>query len=209
MIAKTRTKLTKIGLHSNGLLMSTKEFDAIDDYDECYRYELIFGVLVVTEIAEITEAAGREHLGYMLFDHYERLRENEPRQMTTLPGRFISTKTSRWLVDRVIWVGNKRLCDLAEETPAIAIDFVTRSRRGRTLDYTIRRKEFAEAGVKEYWIIDRFQRNMTVHKLSRKSLPARVISSRENYATNLLPGFVLPLPRILREVQKYAKTNHL
>lgn len=41
-----------VGLDSAGMLLTTEEFDAIDEYDETYRYELINGVLVVTEFAQ-------------------------------------------------------------------------------------------------------------------------------------------------------------
>lgn len=34
-----------LGLELNGTLMTPEEFDAVEEYDEDYRYELIHGVL--------------------------------------------------------------------------------------------------------------------------------------------------------------------
>ena len=39
-----------LGPESAGMLMTPEEFDAVNDYDENYRYELIHGVLVVNPI---------------------------------------------------------------------------------------------------------------------------------------------------------------
>ena len=37
----------RIGRRDNGIRMTPEEFDAIDDYDELYSYELLNGVLLV------------------------------------------------------------------------------------------------------------------------------------------------------------------
>jgi len=49
----TATVITEplvVGPGDNGLLMTPAEFDAIIDYDDNYRYELIHGVLIVNPI---------------------------------------------------------------------------------------------------------------------------------------------------------------
>ena len=38
----------RIGLESAGLPMTPAEFDAFENWDEDYRYELVHGVLIVT-----------------------------------------------------------------------------------------------------------------------------------------------------------------
>ncbi len=55
-----------IGPESAGILMSPEEFDAIEEYDELYRYELIRGVLVVTAVPLEEEAHPNETLGGLL-----------------------------------------------------------------------------------------------------------------------------------------------
>ena len=47
----------RVGLDSAGVLMTPGEFDAIEDYDEEFQYELVHGVLVVTPFATITRSS--------------------------------------------------------------------------------------------------------------------------------------------------------
>jgi Uma2 family endonuclease len=61
-------------------------------------------------------------------------------------------------------------------------------------------------GVKEYWIIDRFRRTMTVF---RREPPITgtdtvvTITESEIYQTDLLPGFELPLARLLAVADRW------
>jgi hypothetical protein len=41
-----------LGLEQNGMMMTPEEYDAIEDYDDTYRYELINGVLVVRSLRD-------------------------------------------------------------------------------------------------------------------------------------------------------------
>src|SRR5262249_32949206 len=56
-----------LGPLSAGILMTPAEFDAIEDYDKNYRYELIHGVLVVSPIPLPEETGPNELLGVLLF----------------------------------------------------------------------------------------------------------------------------------------------
>jgi hypothetical protein len=61
------------------------------------------------------------------------------------------------------------------------------------------------AGVKEYWIIDRFDRIMTVYTPGEDGAQIRVVAETETYQTELLPGFELPLEKILAQANKWNK----
>ena len=52
-----------LGPESAGILMTPEEFDNIEEYDECYTYELINGVLVVNPIPNPEETGPNEFLG--------------------------------------------------------------------------------------------------------------------------------------------------
>ena len=71
-------------------------------------------------------------------------------------------------VDRAIWAGLGRLPQ-KDETPAITVEFVSEGRRSRQRDYQIKRDEYRSAGVREYWIIDRFARLLTVYRFAREN----------------------------------------
>ena len=59
----------------------------------------------------------------------------------------------------------------------------------------------AEAGIAEYWIIDRFRRSMTVYRQPTEAVSKLVVEQGEVYTTPLLPGFELPLSRLLAEAE--------
>ena len=76
---------------------------------------------------------------------------------------------------------------------------MSRRSRDRRRDYVDKREEYEALRVKEYWIIDRFRRSLTV------IIPddIRVIGENEIYRTDLLPEFDLPLHRLLAIADKY------
>ena len=94
------------------------------------------------------------------------------------------------LPDRVIWAGLGRRPEPKSDVPAIVVELVSKSRRDRRRDYVEKKEEYREAGVKKYWIIDRFARRMTVSFVDGRE---QVIGEAETYRTPVLPGFEVPL----------------
>ena len=87
--------------------------------------------------------------------------------------------------------------------PTIAVEFVSAGKRNWIRDYETKRDEYLAAGVKEYWIIDRFDRTMTVYSPGRDGPNIRLVQEAETYQTDLLPGFELPLAKLLAEADKW------
>jgi Uma2 family endonuclease len=94
--------------------------------------------------------------------------------------------------------------NVRRELPTIAIEFVSAGRRAFLRDYEVKRDEYQQAGLVEYWVIDRFRRQMTVFRQASDQSPAIVVKEGETYATPLLPGFELPLTRLLAEADLLA-----
>ena len=64
-IAHTRTmQRLRLSRSSNGMLMTPEEFDAVTNYDDCYVYELIHGVLIVSPLPAPAERGPNETLGH-------------------------------------------------------------------------------------------------------------------------------------------------
>src|SRR5690349_4704327 len=112
-----------LGLESAGVLMTPEEFDAIEEYDENYRYELVHGVLVVTPIPLAEETGPNELLGRLLLNYQEDHPEGSALDYT-LPQQYVRTSTIRRLADRLVWTGLGRLPNRRRDLPTIAVEFV-------------------------------------------------------------------------------------
>ncbi len=104
----------------------------------------------------------------------------------------------------MIWAGLGRVPNVRRDVPTIAIEFVSVGRSNRTRDYEHKRDEYLAAGVEEYWVIDRFRRQMTVFRRDGQAFSQSIVAEGESYATPLLPGFELPLAKVLAEADKLA-----
>ena len=184
---------------SNGMIMSPEEFDAVTDYDDQYSYELIRGVVIVNPIPGEAEGDPNEELGHLLRSYGESHPQGSFLDIT-LSERYIRTQDSRRRADRVIWAGLGRRPDPTRDVPTIVVEFVSKRSRDRRRDYVEKRREYLAIGVSEYWIIDRFPRTMTVYRKPEDEL---VIPEEDVYRTDRLPGFELPLARLLAVADRW------
>ena len=182
--------------------MSPEEFDAVEECEEGYHYELINGVLIVSPPALEAERGPNDFLGYCLNNY----RYHHPKGAAlddTLPEQTVVTHENRRRVDRAIWAGLGRVPDPVVDTPTIAVEFVSEAKRDWQRDYVDKRREYMEVKIAEYWIIDRFRRTMTVIINHPDGPVEKVIQENEVYSTPLLPGFELPLARLLAVADRW------
>jgi Uma2 family endonuclease len=203
---KTKTKRIKLNRASNGMLMTPREFDAVIDYDDRFVYELIHGVLIVSPAPGESERDPNEELGYLV-RHYRATHPQGSILDKTLAERYVGLPDSRRRADRVIWVGLGRMPDPHKDVPAIVVEFVSKRKRDRVRDYDEKRVEYLASGVVAYWIIDRFEKTMTVFQNVAGEPAETVIKSQETYRSPLLPGFELPLSHLLKLTEDWAKTR--
>ena len=204
----TRPKI-RISLRSSGVAMTAAEFDALPArvFDRGYRFEIIRGVLIVAPPPGNGELDPNEELGYLLRTH----RDTHPQGRVidkTINEQTLPTTENRRRCDRAIWIGLGRVPNLQEDFPAIVVEFVSRSRRDFRRDYEQKRDEYRQAGALEYWIIDRFQRIMTAYRFARgvdQTDTIVIVAANESYQTDLIPGFVLPLGRLLQAADDWSR----
>jgi len=190
---------TVIGPERNGTLMTAEEFDAAEEWDEDYAYELIRGVLIVSPAALPAERGPNAILVQLLLNYREQHPEGAALD-ATLDEHTIKTPTGRRRADRVIWTGLGRTPDWRADVPSIVVEFVSSGKRNRRRDYVEKRDEYAAIGVREYWVIDRFRATLTCFHGGE----AEVIVPRDGiHRTPLLPGFELPLVRLLDEADRW------
>ena len=193
-----------IGVEHNGVCMTASDFDGLLDWDELYDYELIHGVLVVNPPPAIEERDSCEELGHRLRNYHA----EHPRGSAldaTAPGNYVFSSDSRRRADRVIWTGLGRLPDVVKDVPAIVVEFVSEGRRSWMRDYIEKRDEYLALGVVEYWVIDRFAREMTAFSKNDGQIMETVVKQDGVYQTPLLPGFELNLAKLLAVADRWRK----
>ncbi len=193
-------RIPMFGPHSNGILMTPKEFDRAD-FEDGWRYELIDGRLFVSPFPLENERDPNEELGFLLRNYWQ----HHP---TCLDGtvfeQTVKVFENRRRADRAIWAGLGRQ-PRKGETPTIVVEFVSAGKRARQRDYEEKREEYLAVGVIEYWIIDRFERTLTIFKKRGKSYQKRVVKEKQVYMTDLLPGFELPLAHLLAIADRWPE----
>ncbi len=189
-----------LGPDSSGVCLTSEEFDAAE-FEEGWRYELIHGVLVVSPPPLRNERDPNEELGHWLRNY----QESHPRGRAldaTFHEDTVVTHLDRRRADRVIYAGLGR--DPQEgEVPTVVVEFVSAGKRSVTRDYEEKRDEYLGIGVREYWIIDRFARGLTVYRLHGSSYTQQVVREGEVYTTPLLPGFELRLDGLLERADRW------
>jgi len=193
-------RIPMFGPHSNGILMTPKEFDRAD-FEDGWRYELIDGRLFVSPFPLENERDPNEELGFLLRNYWQ----HHP---TCLDGtvfeQTVKVFENRRRADRAIWAGLGRQ-PRKGETPTIVVEFVSAGKRARQRDYEEKREEYLAVGVIEYWIIDRFERTLTIFKKRGKSYQKRVVKEKQVYTTDPLPGFELPLAHLLAIADRWPE----
>ena len=195
-----------LGPQQNGIRMTPDEFDAVVEYDKSFHYELIHGVVVVNPIPSYEERDPNGELEYLLRSYRDHHAQGSSLDATVAED-YVRTGDSRRRADRVIWAGLGRHPNPALDVPTIVVEFVSAGRRNWRRDYVEKRDEYLAAGVVEYWVIDRFGRMMTVFHKKNDGHDERIVKENEVYAPPLLPGFELPLARILALADRWTDTN--
>jgi Uma2 family endonuclease len=193
--ALPKVRRLRLGPLSAGMLLTPEEFDRAR-FEDGWRYELINGVLVVSPYPARNERDPNEELGYWL----RRYQEEHPQGSSldlTLHEETLECGKNRRRADRVIWAGLGRL-PKEGEPPTIVGEFVSEGKVNQERDYVAKRAGYRAIGVREYWIIDRFRRCLTVLLFGQDKDEERLIPEGKTYTTPLLPGFKLPVARLLK-----------
>lgn len=205
---QTERQSSTIGLEHAGTAMTTDEFDALttDDVDPVFRYELVRGVLIVSPIPSSQETNLNGQLEYWL--RFYREQHPEGRALDgTLYERYVLGTENRRRADRLIWAGLGRPPREDRDPPTIIVEFVSAARRDRLRDYEIKRDEYLTLAIREYWVIDRFRRAMTVFLKRDGGVEQRTITENEVYRTPCLPGFELQPGRLFAADVGWAETE--
>jgi Uma2 family endonuclease len=201
-MATVEMETMQLGRHSNGRLLSPWEFDTAD-FELGWRYELVHGVLIVNPAPLLEERDPNEELGRWLRNYQESHPDGAALDFT-VSEQTVHIGPHRRRVDRAIWAGLGRLPE-KNETPTIAVEFVSEGKRNQQRDYEIKREEYRTAGVREYWVVDRFKETLTIFHCTRGKITEQSCSREQTYTTQLLPGFELPVSKLLDMADRWGE----
>ncbi|MFN4280585.1 Uma2 family endonuclease [Thermosynechococcus sp.] len=83
------------------------------------------------------------------------------------------------------------LSAVVERPPLLVIEVVSPGAVNRERDYHTKRREYAEMGIPEYWIIDPEERKVTICLLVGQSYEITEVQKQTVIRSNLLPKLVL------------------
>ncbi len=184
----------RLGKADHGRVVSADEF-ADAEFDEPYKYEREGGRLVVMAADgyghQSTAEPWRDALVYYKRDH---------------PGVIRNVFTGPWVrpdasKDRIGDIGVYLAASPApnetnpkvQPVPDLMFEVVSPGRVSRERDYVKKRAEYQALGVKEYVIVDRFDRRATVLTLGPDGYNERILTEADIYASPLLPGLAIPI----------------
>ncbi|MGH7136773.1 MAG: Uma2 family endonuclease [Pirellulales bacterium] len=208
MSMTTLKQTAPFGPRDAGAVMTLDEFEAAD-FELGFRYELIHGVLVVTPPPLEEERDANEELGRWLRNYQESHPQGKSLDLT-LPEQNVRTIGQNRRCDRVIWAGlgrrpRSRGPAGRRDVPTIVVEFPSSRSADRRRDYEEKKNEYRDIGVLEYWIVDRFRRLLTVYHRRGARWVKRLVREAETYRSPLLPGFELPLAKLLAVTDRYQE----
>ncbi len=80
--------------------------------------------------------------------------------------------------------------------PSLVIEVVSEGREAHERDYVLKREEYLAYGLPEYWIVDPFERRVTVLLRDGAQWVERVFQGEQAAEGLVLPGFQVRLPEL-------------
>ncbi len=184
----------RLGPNDEGRTLSAAEF-ADAEYDPPYVYERVEGRL------SVMSPEGNDHVRTSApwmtrLDVYGYFHPELVQAVISSPWVRIDADTERIGDIGVYLNGSLDDLNIPDQVPDLIFEFVSPSKEDRRRDYVLKRADYLKVGVREYVIVDRFDRKVTILTLGPGGYDERVIEHDGIYESPLLPGFSLQLAGI-------------
>jgi Uma2 family endonuclease len=186
-----------LGKLDHGRPTSTEEFaNAI--YDEPWTYERVDGRLVVMSpegTGHVSQSEPwRDRLGAYRLAH-----PNVVQAVVSQAWIHIDEDNTR-IADIGVYLGGPReALNIPDQVPDLVFEIVSPGKVSRRRDYVEKRAQYEKLGVREYVIIDRFDKKVTVLTLGEGGYVEQVLTLADAYRTPLLPGFEIQLAEVMAQ----------
>ncbi len=183
-----------LGRADAGRLVSSEDF-AEASFEEPWKYEREGGRLVVMA------PSGEDHN-----DSGEPWRDRLVTYKLARPDVVQKVISEAWVRDRV---STDRVGDIGiyltptgpvpkipDRVPDLMFEIVSPGKRSRNRVYVKKRRDYEGLGVREYVIIDRFARTVTILTLEPGGYAECILRVGDAYGSPLLPGLAIPLVEV-------------
>jgi len=190
----TQKTILHLGRADAGRLVSSEEF-AEATYDEPCKYERERGRLIVLAPSggghSGVSEPWRDHLGAYRLAHRDVVH-----RVASEAWVRVDDGTDRIGDIGVYLVRAGDTSDIPERVPDLIFEIVSPGKAASQRDYVKKRAEYHRIGVREYVIIDRFRRTVTILTHNPDGYAERVLTAGETYESPLLPGLAIPLSEV-------------
>jgi Uma2 family endonuclease len=192
--SRSRVQL-ELGPNDAGRALSSEEFaDAI--YEEPWKYEREKGRLIVMS------PDGKRHV-LTMSPWLKRLMvywADNPRIVDLVsPNAWVRVDdgTDR-IGDICVYLAHDPpVLNIPDQVPEMMFEIVSPGRKSRDRDYVKKRNEYYQLGVREYVVVDRFKKQVTVHSHTPEGYQEQILKRGDLYQSPLLPGLAIPLDEVL------------
>ena len=187
----TGRTILRLGKQDEGRLVSSDEF-AEAEFDEPWKYEREDGRLIVMAPSgeghsDVSEP-WRDWLGAYRLAHPEIIHRVISEAWVRIDGG-----TDR-IGDIGIYLAKQGpLPPRPDRVPDLMFEVVSPDKASRDRDYVRKRADYHRLGVREYVIIDRFRKIVTVMTWALDGYTENLLDADEVYTSPLLPGLAIPL----------------
>jgi Uma2 family endonuclease len=196
----TASLRTQIGPADHGRRMSPAAF-ARADFEEGWLYELARGVIEVTDVPGIPHFLIVERIA----DLFSLYKAKHPHKMMHRGGggesriRTPGLRSDRH-PDQAVYLTPPPVGpgSWGRWIPDLVVEVV--SKGGENRDYVDKAEEYLRAGVREYWVVDPFQRRVLIHRRDGDTWMRKSVSPPASFRTKLLPGLTVNVAQLFGDV---------
>jgi Uma2 family endonuclease len=178
-------------------LLTIADLDAMPDDNN--RYEIIEGELFVSCAPNLMHQTAS---GNLLFNLKSYLSRNPVGVVWATPGVIFSEFSG--VIPDLAFVSNERRGEIASGdrimgAPDLAVEIISPGAENERRDRIAKRQLYGKYGVKEYWLVNPYQRTIEVYFLEGQSLKLQAAySGQDGLVSITLPGFSCKVEDIFR-----------
>ncbi|AOY79053.1 Uma2 family endonuclease [Moorena producens JHB] len=160
-------------------------------------YEIIDGELFVTR----TPHRRHQQICGRIFSYLNNWSESTGNGETIITPGIIFSDADNVIPD-VVWVSQERLAQIEDEAghltaaPELVVEVISFGKENEKRDREVKVKLYSVQGVKEYWIVDRFRKQVEVYRRDKGKLTlVATLFENDELTSPLLPNFVVLINR--------------